>query len=367
MRNYWLKFPMISNRLKIIFGLVSFLLIGTAQETPCQKNAQNVYEFLSAKLNFSRNEFSNLKNRKVVVKLLDTPLRREIAVFGILRIDVPRKYFTNYYKDGKDFIEIKNALQYGLFHNPPQLSDVKLLILDQSDVQAIKDCVPENCKIKMSAKSIAQFHCEIDWSAPDYQKQVQAFFHKKMILYVQSYLKGGNSAMTEYDDQKYPLRLVDEFEDLLKESPYLYVYAPDFHRYLRDYPKFDLPRVKDMIFWTKENNGTKRPVISIRHISIYQPEKEEFFDLLISSKQIYASHYFEAAFGLTALAEDPDDPETGFYLLYINRSRIDALRHPHFGGVLRTKIRKGLNHLVEEKLKTVRTNIEEKYQSGRTE
>lgn len=46
-------------------------------------------------------------------------------------------------------------------------------------------------------------------------------------------------------------------------------------------------------------------------------------DYVISSRQLYASHYFDASLGLTVLARD----ESGSVLAYLNRSRVDA-----FGG-----------------------------------
>jgi hypothetical protein len=48
---------------------------------------------------------------------------------------------------------------------------------------------------------------------------------------------------------------------------------------------------------------------------------------LIASKQIYASHYFEASLELTALVEAKEPGEnSGFFLLYLNRSRLDNFR-----------------------------------------
>ena len=341
-----------------------FLLLSNTQTGRAQEKAQNVYQFLSKKLNFSGKEFSEIKEGKVVVKLIDTRLQREVAVFGIVRLQMPRQYFANFYRDERDFIETADALQVGRFSNPAQEADVASLIIEPDDIRAINDCRVGNCQIKMSAKSIREFQQSIDWSSPDYFRQATQLFKQKMVNYVNAYLKGGNAALTEYDDQKYPLRLVDEFEDLLKESPYLFVYAPNFHSYLREFPRYKLPNEEDQFFWLKEDIGTKRRITSILHISVYRPHQDALFDLLVSSKQIYASHYFEAAFGLTALADDPEDGGTGFYLLYMNRSRIDALRHPRFGGLIRRKIRKGLNDLLKKKLLTVKNNIEGKYRTG---
>lgn len=182
-----------------------------------------------------------------------------------------------------------------------------------------------------------------------------------MIQYVTSYLSGGNAALTEFDDQKYFLRLANEFHDLLKESPYLYVYAPEYHKYLEGYPHVPLSNVENFIYWSKEDIGTKRRVINITHMTLYQRPDTTIFEVLVASKKIYASHYFEAGLGLTALADDPENDRTGFYLLFLNRWRIDALRHPHFGGLLRKKVRGGLRKLYQKKMTLVKTRLEKMY------
>src|ERR1035437_8151582 len=74
------------------------------------------------------------------------------------------------------------------------------------------------------------------------------------------------------------------------------------------------------------------------HVSIYiQPGQA-----VIASKQIYASHYFDASLGLTAAIDDPGAAAgPGMYLVHLNRSRIDLLRG-FFGGLRRAFLRGGL-------------------------
>jgi hypothetical protein len=108
-------------------------------------------------------------------------------------------------------------------------------------------------------------------------------------------------------------------------------------RYTRD----QSPDVSEFLYWSIETFGLK-PVTSITHVSIYvQPERT-----VVASKQIYASHYFDASLGLTAALDDPGAVSgPGMYLLYLNRSRIDLLSG-FFGGlrraVLRGRLRDGM-------------------------
>ncbi len=78
---------------------------------------------------------------------------------------------------------------------------------------------------------------------------------------------------------------------------------------------------------------------------------------VISSKQIYANHYFRSSLGLTAFATRPGSGGTAGYLMYLNRSRVDLL-----GGFLtfikRWFIKKRLREGLEGNLRVVKRKLE---------
>ena len=87
---------------------------------------------------------------------------------------------------------------------------------------------------------------------------------------------------------------------------------------------------------------------SVTHVSVYvQPGRA-----VIASKQLYASHYFDASLGLTAALDQGAGPvHPSMYLVYLNRSRIDLLAG-FWGGlrraIVRGRLREGMRkHLVE--------------------
>jgi len=61
------------------------------------------------------------------------------------------------------------------------------------------------------------------------------------------------------------------------------------------------------------------------------------------------------------MIDDPEGNNEGFYLIYINRSRIDLLRK--IPGFLAGKLFKGVHNLVHKKMTIVKENIEEVYQA----
>ncbi len=145
---------------------------------------------------------------------------------------------------------------------------------------------------------------------------------------VQAYMSDGNAALGHYDDKKYSLDLVGEFRGLLDQSPYLTEYVPELDRYLREYSQTNLQNLESFVYWSEEKYGYGlKPVVTITHTSIYKQEGVTGEPIIIASKQIYADHYFEASLGLALLVEATDNEATPrFYLMYLNRSRADALR-----------------------------------------
>ncbi len=312
--------------------------------------------FLEDFIHFTPREYASLKQGKIVTKLLDTSVEREVAVFGVMWLEVPLSLYLANLKDHRLLIETATALEYGEFRNPPQVADLAGLSLAPGDLEAIRECRIGDCDIKLSAQAIERIHREVDWSQPSSREQVEQLLRQMMVEYVQAYLEGGNSAMATYYDKEEPLRLVEEFHDLLRESPYLYSYQPDFHAYLEQYPRVKLAGVEDFIYWAKEDIGARRQVISLNHMIIYRPPRRKIADALFAAKQLYASHYLEASFGITALAEDPEDSQNGFYLIYLNRSRIDVLRHPRFG-FIKGRIKKGVLKLLTKKMGLVKERV----------
>lgn len=107
-------------------------------------------------------------------------------------------------------------------------------------------------------------------------------------------LAGGNLALSKYNNKKTPQRIADQFDAILKGSPYIFDYDPEFYEYLRNYLLKRLDGLDGFIYRSKEKFGLK-PVISVTHASIYR--RPESGRTLIASKQIYASHFFEAPSG----------------------------------------------------------------------
>jgi hypothetical protein len=120
--------------------------------------------------------------------------------------------------------------------------------------------------------------------------------------------------------------------------------------------------VKDFFFWMKEDLGLNHPVVSLNHLSFYQPVDTGRVALL-GNKQLYANHYFEASLGITGLYGEAGVDNRGFYLIYIQRFRIDALRRGGLeGSTIRKRLQGGIPPLLKKQMSSIIEAKEELYQ-----
>ena len=272
---------------------------------------------------------------------------------------MPEECFIDRVRDIVSFKKSDSVLQIGKFSDPPRLDDLAGLTLDSVDIEALRRCRPNSCEVKMSAKYIERFRKEVNWSATNYSDQATALARQVLLEHVQNYLKAGNHALGEYNDKSYPLNLAGEFRTLLEPAPYMYGYQPKFQHHLENFPLGRPPDTEDFVYWSKEKFGLK-PVVSMTHITIYKRSTPHGTDYLIGSKGIYATHYFEASLCLTEFIHSGSSGAPRSYLIYMNRSRADALRG-FFGGLKRSLITGSLKDGAKKNMEMIKQRLEEEY------
>jgi hypothetical protein len=94
---------------------------------------------------------------------------------------------------------------------------------------------------------------------------------------------------------------------------------PDMRAYLLDSPRVTLPGASSFLYWQETVFGLK-PTLRISHLTIREGKDQT----VVTSKMLYASHYFWTAIELRTLLPDPSRG-TGFWLITANRSRSDGL------------------------------------------
>ena len=307
-------------RKNILRYIVGSLAIIVCCSVSVQALPDPLTRFLAKYMHFSRSELLAVQRGEVVAKPLDTNVKTELAVFGVVRVNAPASLLIETFRDIETFKKGEDVLKVTKLSNPPVREDFNGLTLEADDIKALKKCKPGKCDLKISAEMLKRMQ-----SAITQGKSIDALYRDLLFEYVQSYLAQGNAALYKYNDEKKVVRLLDEFKGIVAASPYLKESLPDFYSYL-DTEKRPPNTVESFIYWSKENLGF-RPVISITQVSMY---KSNATQAVIASKQIYANHYMNGSLGITvALSEQEDLTKPGFYMMYINRSRTDML-----GGLL---------------------------------
>lgn len=328
--------------------------LNCAGEALAQGNNAEPHAFLQKYLGFTSSELAALDRGKVVSKIPQTADRSDVATLGVTRLSVPTEVFLEKFRDIVSFKRSAYVLQIGKFSTVPSLEDLQGLTFDENDFRDLRWCRVGACDLKLPADTINRLLKEINWSSPQARQQVDALLRQTIMNYVNAYLRGGHTALSDYHDSSSPVRPANEFRALLNQSPYLSDYAPEFYRYLAEYPRTRLPGSEDFIYWSKEKFGYK-PVITLYHVTIYKHRLGNAESVMIASRQIFATHYYEASLGLTILANRPGDP--GAYFLYLNRTRINALRG-WAGRLMRPFLQRELLSSTEKLLGQLRQRLE---------
>lgn len=271
---------------------------------------------------------------EAVVKLLPVSDKREVAVAGLMRIEVPLRDGLQAFQRSMALKNKKSVVELGKFSSSPSLADLDQLTMDNRDIEDLKQCEVQNCKVKMSAEMITRFKTEINWNAPDYRIQANRLYRQILLNYVKGYLERGDSALIQYDDKSREVNLAQEQDALLDSTIFLNRFAPEFAQYLKSFPASSDANVKNTITWTKVNFGLK-PVTALSHVATYDRRIGDMSQIFVATKQLYANHYFDSSLALTAvISVSKPDSSPDSYLVYLNRSRTDALTGA-FGGLKR--------------------------------
>lgn len=330
-------------------GILTLLLVvaGTGIPSPPQQASDApMVEFLKRTVELNASQMAALEAGEVVTKQLPADEKADVAVFGAVRIAASPESYVERFRDIAALRRSGTATEVGKFADAPDIRDLSGLTLDDEDFAAARKCRPGKCDIKLARTAIERMHAGINWSAPDARSRAAAVLRQVLVDFVVTYRRGGAKELATYLDKEHPVDASKEFGVLLDSTRYLISYVPEFHRYISNYPAGKLEGVEDFFYWIKETGGPK-PTVSVFHVSIWRDPRGP---ILISSKQIYASHFVRVGLGLVALI--PSSPGAkDFYLLNLYRGRIDP-PGGLIGSALIGKIRGSVLNNLREELKS---------------
>jgi hypothetical protein len=306
---------------------------------------------LTRHLKFGVGELDELERGAIVKHSIDTTAPGEIAVAGGVRVNVSKDRFLARLRDIVRFKQGDDIVQIGRFSNPPALGDLAPLTVDSSDFDP-RDCRVGDCGVRLPADAIRRAAQELDVNAPDLQQRASAWFKQILLDNVTAYVSGRGARMAQYDDGSAPpIRPLDEFAAMMKNTPAIAALVPGLAEHLREFPHRPVSGAEDFLYWSKEKFGMA-PFITVTHVTIVCASPRT---CVATTKDVYSSRYLDASLALT-IATDAGS-QNAIYLVYANRSRANALKGL-FSGMRRAIAERRARGGLEASLKTLKERLE---------
>lgn len=260
---------------------------------------------------------------------------REIGIVTAVKVRVEDDRLVAWYRDIASLKRSAYVPEIGRFSDPPWLTDLDGLTLDETDLNDLRRCRPGACGLKLSNDEIAQLGRDVpgprsQWRLPE----VQHAFRVLVLRRSQHYLGHGRN-----DGPAPPI--------------FLSVNAPRLADYLATYRQASDNDVESFLYWSKERFRGK-PVVSVWHVAIARGGGLGVPDPVIISRQVFATHYLNGAWSVAAIVSD--DSATN-YLVYVNHSELDLL-HGLFGGFVRAAVQRELKEQAALLLQGIRDRLE---------
>lgn len=323
--------------------LFVLLLVTAPLAVPVASQSTNRVEaYLSSALGFGGRDILRLRRGRLVSQLLDTPDRREIAVAGVLRVDLTSDDFVDATEDIETLLRGRTITQVRVLSDPPVAEDFTAVSLPQVDLEAVEGCSVGDCLVKLPGPAILRLNA-LDWSGAEPRHEVNEIFQATLLDYAARYWSG--EPLPPYQDKSRSVDPIEPFGPLVRASPYLLAFVPPFRNHVARYPRGDLAGARDLLYWSEEQFGLK-PVISLNHVSSFRATNSPRADAFVAVKQVYATHYFESAFGLLSYLAHPG--QSGGYLVYIRHHRFDANLNPMQRRILEDRIEDYVADLLAE-------------------
>jgi hypothetical protein len=285
-------------------------------------------------LGFTQDDVRRVDGGGVVSTSMSTHDGREVATAGMVRVNVAPDQFVRRLTDIAGFKKAQAVLQIGTFSASPKVSDLAGLTLDSAETRTLRNCRIGNCGMQLPASIIERLR-SVNWNDASAPQHATEIIRTDLVRYVQEYLMTGRQEDMVYVDQSHSVDVPAEFRDLVNSDRYVLPRFPDLHEYLLQ-PTLPSRRFSNVIYWSKEKVAGKA-VISVTHLVIAPQPTTSAVAYIAGSKQLYGSHYFESSLGLTMVIRDTSHP-TSSYVVYVNRSRVDAFGGL-FGGITRRIVR----------------------------
>jgi hypothetical protein len=305
--------------------LISGILIVRGSTAAVSDIPRDPFAWLQPVVHIDSAARGRIARGEVIVQILPAG-DGELGVFAASRLDADPEMLAVWADSIADLKKSPYVLAVRRFSDPPVLDDLDGLMLDDGDIDSVRDCRQGSCGLKMAAGEIESLRHAAGEGGLLWKDAVKGQFRQIVIDRVNAYRSKGFAGLSPYVDRHNPVYPQSAFGVLLDNSPYL-----------RSDPIADVAaRTESFFYWSKEQYGTGKRVITVTHVDVVRPLVPCAVRVALVSTEILATHYRNASLGLTAVVEDVAGQA---YLVYVNRSQLDVLGG--FFGALKRAIVEG--------------------------
>jgi hypothetical protein len=298
---------------------LALLLMGAG--SGAMQQASEPDKFFHEYVGLSDDQIESIRGGKALAKVLPSRTPDEVFVFGSVYVESTPERYLKLALDVDALRKLPTYLAIRKFSDPPQLSDLEGFTLEENDIKELKNCKAGHCEVQLPAEAMDAFQQSVNWSAPDSAAQANRLGQQMALEALLRFIQGGNTALGTYRDKSHPAAVAETFQSLMSWSKSLPVYLPELQGYLLEYPNQKLGYFESAFHWEKVNFGLK-PTLRLVQAVVYRGETSAGPVLAVAEKQLYASHYFQAALDLTVCVQDSGHPERkGFFLITLKGSK----------------------------------------------
>ena len=308
--------------------------------------SEHPFSLLAPAVTLSAAQHAAIDRGEVVAFALSAH-RGQVAAFGATRVNVGPESLARAARDIAALKKNRFVAAVHRFSEPPVLSDLDELRLNDRDRQALAACEIGSCSFKLAAIEIETIR-RLRYGDVDGER-LTAALRRVLFDRVMAYRAAGLAALPPIANRGTPWRLRDVFAAMTAESPRL-LQRPPLDAWMRELPQRS-GDLETFLYWSQEYYGAGKPVILLTDVAIYQPSRDV---VIVASKQIFSNRYINGALSLMAITTDPAGAH---YLIYLNRTTVDLLGGL-FGGIKRTMLESRVADEMPEIIAALRQRLE---------
>jgi hypothetical protein len=275
--------------------------------------------FLRQHLGLRDGELERLQRGDVVVRMVEDPGFREIAVMAATALPAAPAGWTS----GYPLVErLRSAspdlIAMGRFGTPPSIDELAGVDVDPRLLAALQKCQPQRCVMNASALDIDRYRREIDWRSAEAPAAAGRVFRSVLQQRMLEYQRRGDDALPALANRSWELTTSDAPRLLLDRRPSLAQLAPALDARLRACFSGVTEHPSDAFYWVREKMW-RREVTGLYHATFDDERSSAGRRRVVAEKLVHANHYLLGALTMTGLIEDG----SGTYLFFLNRSETD--------------------------------------------